>query len=116
MWSIGRYDLRLSEDEFWALTPREFSLLLRRWQVEGKWREAMAAITPWVLASIHRDTKSKREPWLLSDFTVSGLLKPSPRAAERRPDPDRPDAKTIWNKVGAVMTALGGRKRGNDSR
>jgi hypothetical protein len=30
LWSIGRFDLRLGEKEFWSLTPKLFNLLLER--------------------------------------------------------------------------------------
>jgi hypothetical protein len=30
LWSSARYDLHLSDADFWSLTPRQFSALLRR--------------------------------------------------------------------------------------
>lgn len=30
LWALARIDLGLSSDEFWALTPREFSFLAAR--------------------------------------------------------------------------------------
>lgn len=30
LWAVARYDLGISEQEFWALTPRQFNLLVER--------------------------------------------------------------------------------------
>ncbi len=30
LWAVGRYDLHLSEDEFWSLSPRQFHALTER--------------------------------------------------------------------------------------
>jgi len=30
LWAVGRYDLRLTDEEFWHMVPRQFSALLRR--------------------------------------------------------------------------------------
>ena len=30
LWAVGRHDLRLTEEEFWCMVPRQFAALLRR--------------------------------------------------------------------------------------
>lgn len=106
MWSVGRYDLRLSEEEFWSLTLREFCLLLDRWKLEWRYRETMAAITPWILATIHSDPKKSKRRWLLQDFTVTGLFKPVAKAIDGG-GPEK--SRALWEKTSAVMRAMGGK-------
>ncbi|SEB40655.1 hypothetical protein [Terriglobus roseus] len=45
MWAQGRYDLGLSEDEFWRLTPKQFHLLYDRHREAMLHREMTAAFT-----------------------------------------------------------------------
>ena len=33
LWSIGRFDLDLTEEEFWHITPRLFATLLKRKEI-----------------------------------------------------------------------------------
>jgi hypothetical protein len=75
LWAIGRYDLRLSEAEFWALTPCEFQLLLDRNKLHVQWQESMAALHPMLYAERHRDKTKRRQPYSLQDFTLTGLAK-----------------------------------------
>ncbi len=51
LWSFGRYCLRLSTDEFWDLTPREFEALQSRYQDEQDWLNYRAALVSSVIAS-----------------------------------------------------------------
>jgi len=44
-WAQARYDLKLSEQEFWLLTPRQFHLLWDRHKEELLHRELIQAIT-----------------------------------------------------------------------
>ena len=30
MWAVGRYDLRLTDEEFWSMVPRQYLALLER--------------------------------------------------------------------------------------
>ncbi len=32
LWAVGRYDLRLTDEEFWHMVPRQFAALMRRRQ------------------------------------------------------------------------------------
>jgi len=32
VWSIGRFDLRLTDEQFWRLTPKEYAALIERWR------------------------------------------------------------------------------------
>ncbi len=45
MWAQARYDLRLSDSEFWALTPRLFHLLFDRHRAAMVHREMLHAFT-----------------------------------------------------------------------
>jgi hypothetical protein len=42
LWAVGRYDLRLTDEEFWHMVPRQFDALVRR-DRERQLREEFAA-------------------------------------------------------------------------
>lgn len=39
MWAVGRYDLGLTEEEFWGLTPRQYVALLERHEEAMEWED-----------------------------------------------------------------------------
>lgn len=106
---MARYDLRLTEAQFWALTPYEFSLLLDRHRVDGRWQEGMAAVQPMLYAESLRDETRRRESFTLEEFTLTGMSEAA-RVAER--DQAATSASLspaeVWAKVGGVMRACGG--------
>jgi len=59
LWSFGRYDLRLSEDEVWGLTLRELRALSDRHKDSQSWLDYRAALICTVMANMWRDPKSK---------------------------------------------------------
>ena len=44
LWAVGRYDLRLTDEEFWHMVPRQFDALLRRHR-EHQMRQEFAEIS-----------------------------------------------------------------------
>lgn len=44
LWSVARYDLQLSDDAFYAMTPRQFHALLARNKEERLHRELLVGI------------------------------------------------------------------------
>ena len=98
----------MTEDEFWALTPYEFSLLLGRHTIEGRWLETMAAVQPMLFAEAHRDKKKRREPIQLEEFTITGMVelaqKEEAAIKKRQASPE-----ALWAKIGDVMRAFGGK-------
>ena len=98
----------MTEDEFWALTPYEFSLLLGRHTIEGRWLETMAAVQPMLFAEAHRDKKKRREPFQLEEFTITGIVELAQKEeAARKKRQASPEA--LWAKIGDVMRAFGGK-------
>lgn len=65
LWSIGRYDLRLSEDEFWQLTLKEFNLLMKRHKEQ---RSAELYNSALICATIANVNRSKGKHFQPSDF------------------------------------------------
>ena len=66
---MARYDLRLSDDDFYALTPRQFDALLKRKKVETVAQEFLAAqLTSWVANTGFRTTEKPTKP---QDFMPS---------------------------------------------
>jgi len=76
---FGRYDVGLSEEEFWELTPAQYDLLAKRHidHEKGKIRleeaklersDYQAALICCVLANINRDKKKKPTPYKVDDF------------------------------------------------
>jgi hypothetical protein len=44
IWSTARYDLGLTDEQFWRLTPRQYSYLLKRHRQKSEHEELLAAI------------------------------------------------------------------------
>ena len=44
LWAVGRYDLRLTDEEFWHLVPRQFAALVQRQRDHQVRQEFGAAI------------------------------------------------------------------------
>ena len=68
MWAVGRYDLKLSEEELWGLTLKEFGLLVERYNAEVERQDFRVALVCSVLANIYRDDKRRAEPFTPEDF------------------------------------------------
>ena len=79
LWAYGRYDLRLSEHEFWGMTPAQLDLLSRRHvaEVERGMEQAVAAYeqserrAAFIVAAIYeifRDPKKRAMPFTVDDF------------------------------------------------
>lgn len=67
-WSFARQNLRLTDAEFWRLTPREFNALADRWTDDQKSQDRRAATICMVIANCNRDPKHKPQPFEVSDF------------------------------------------------
>ena len=82
MWATGRYTLRLSEREFWRLTPREFAALLERREENARradWRAAVSVI------------------WLLAPYVDKGRrIDPADIFPTLPPSPERDPQARIW--------------------
>lgn len=65
MWSIGRYDLRLTDEEFWGLTLREFNLLMKRHKEQ---RSAEMFNSALICATIANVNRSKGRAYTPQDF------------------------------------------------
>ena len=68
MWAIGRYDLKLNEEEFWGLTLKEFGLLVERYNAEIERQDFRVALVCALIANIYRDDKRHPEPFTPQDF------------------------------------------------
>lgn len=76
LWSVGRVDLGLSEDEFWGLTPLEFDTLLKRNNLKLEREDFRAGIIASTIANANRDPKKKPDPWTAADFMPTRNGKP----------------------------------------
>ncbi|MDD4986684.1 MAG: hypothetical protein PHQ43_13065 [Dehalococcoidales bacterium] len=65
VWSIARYDLQLSEAEFWDMSVDEFDALLKRHNLRLEREDARAALICSVMANIFR---GKGKPYRVKDF------------------------------------------------
>lgn len=68
IWSYARYELRLSDDEFWSLTPLQFSLLSDRHEERRVLDLHGSAIVASVVANANRDAKKQPRPFTPADF------------------------------------------------
>ena len=66
LWAVARYDLRLSDDEFWNMSYDEFQALLQRRNFEIERQDYHAALICSTLANIFRSGKSRA--YKVSDF------------------------------------------------
>ena len=65
LWSIGRYDLRLNDEEFWSLTLKEFNLLMKRHKEQ---RSAEMFNSALICATIANVNRSKGRAYTPMDF------------------------------------------------
>jgi len=65
LWSIGRYDLRLNDEDFWGLTLREFNLLMKRHKEQ---RSAEMFNSALICATIANVNRSKGRAYTPQDF------------------------------------------------
>ena len=65
---MGRYDLNLTEDEFWGLTLKEFNALIERHRNNHDWLNYRTALICAILANTVRDPKKKIRPFTPEDF------------------------------------------------
>ena len=56
---MGRYDLNLSESEFWELTLKEFNVLTIRYENNNDWLNYRVALICSILANIWRGKNTK---------------------------------------------------------
>ena len=95
MWASGRFDLGLTEDEFWNLTLKEFNALSARFKDAQDWQNYRAAMICAVVANTVRRKKGDRV-WQPSDFMPT---------KERRVMTD----KQMFAQVQAINSILGGK-------
>lgn len=94
LWAYGRYDLGLSEAEFWSLTPREFSLLADRDVLHVRWHDMRSALAPFVMNCLWSKGKAKLEDFLVRSG-ADGVVKV-----------EDPDPVAVQDKVHSSMMAL----------
>lgn len=73
LWALVRYDLKLSEKEFWELSVDQLEALVARRNLELERQDYHAALICWVLANIHRGPKQK--PYQITDFMPNAKRK-----------------------------------------
>jgi hypothetical protein len=83
---VARYDLRLTDAEFWDCTLPELELLLGRHQEAFRVSHSPASMVCALLANINRDSSQKPDPFTPSDFMPgeeSRPGEPAPDMAEK---------------------------------
>jgi hypothetical protein len=78
MWSVGRYDYGLTDDEFWSLNLARYVDLGRRHRERYERECSHAALVCMVLANIHRPKRSKA-------FTVDDFMPGRGRGRAKQP-------------------------------
>jgi len=73
MWSVARYDLGLTDDEFYGLTPRQYDALLKRKEYQTWQQEFLfAQLTAF---SVNFSLCHPMEPVCIGDFMPSEFAK-----------------------------------------
>ncbi|HTF67030.1 MAG TPA: hypothetical protein VK638_30540 [Edaphobacter sp.] len=82
MWATARYDLHLSDDDFYALTPRQFDALLKRYKRATESNELLfAQLTSWIANTGFRSTE---KPTTTEDFMPSRWSRMKPTKKKRK--------------------------------
>jgi len=71
LWSRARFDLHLTDEEFWELTPREITWLLRRWKEEQIRQDRRSATIAWILAESNRNRTRRARPFSPDEFLTA---------------------------------------------
>ena len=58
----------LTDAEFWCLTPKEYSYLVKRFGQEQERYDRRAALVSSVIANVNRNTKKRKRPYTVQDF------------------------------------------------
>jgi hypothetical protein len=82
IWATGRNDLGLSEDEFWACTPRQFDALVRHYKNRVEHDELMTA--QLIAATINNGMYRPKTPVQPKDFMPSQWHVIKERVAQKR--------------------------------
>jgi hypothetical protein len=81
LWAIGRYDLGLSEEDFWELTFCKFHALCKRKQIDDKLLDFRSGVIACTIANVHRKAGSKA--YTPEDFMPSLKTAKKPKSAEQ---------------------------------
>ena len=95
IWSFARFDLHLSEDEFWSLTPVQFNALSGRYAQQQDWLNYRAGLIAAVIANVNRDPKKRRDPFTPQDFI-------------QRTETEKPVPENLQDKIRRINAAMGG--------
>jgi hypothetical protein len=107
LWATARYDLRLSDAEFYALTPREFDALVKRDKRHTEHEEYMFAQLTAVV--MNTGFRSREEPAQPKDYMPSQWRKtPASKSSEALTDDRRAEiANRLDRMFGALVTRNG---------
>jgi hypothetical protein len=75
MWSVARYDLGLTSEDFYALTPRQFDALVKRRERDAQEQEFLTA--QLTAAVVNFSMCHPKEPVSPRDFMPSEFGKPA---------------------------------------
>jgi len=79
---MGRYDLKLSENDFWDLTLKDLVALIDRYKSNEEWLNYRTALISAIVANTARDPKRKPAPYTPDDFMPTGR-KPKTQTPEQ---------------------------------
>ena len=82
LWSYAEHDLRIPEERFWMLTPRQFAALSERHEEAYIRSLNGAAMVTATLANINRDKEKHPAPFTIEDF-LPKLLSKAPERADK---------------------------------
>ncbi len=91
LWSFGIYNLRLSDDQLWGLTLRQYFLLIDRWKEDNELTDRRFGRICAVLVNVNR---SKGKALTEEDFM---------------PKEKKQDSQSMANTVKALNAMFGGR-------
>lgn len=109
MWSSAVYNLRLSDDAFYALTPRKFDALQKRHKYQTESNELLfGQLTSWVA---NTGFKSCDKPTTIEDFMPSQWQKKANKTEDKPHTVKRRKRAIIAQEVRQVLAAFGAIQR-----
>jgi hypothetical protein len=110
MWAVAVYDLRLTSDAFFALTPRQYDALLKRKEHETRTTEFLFA--QLTACGINFSPCHPKEPTSPADFMPSEWVKKQASAAPKRVRMTKKVKQQVTDSIRAGFGALLARPRG----
>jgi len=81
MWTVALYDLRLSDQQFWRLTLRQYNALVKRLNEDTEAKKYNHAT---LLAAIHNQAATEKKDLIRPEDFLGKQHKPTPQELDKK--------------------------------